>query len=136
MGGLNQEAEDVLARMKVIPVATASRDGSPNVVPMTSVKVVDDSALLIADNYMDKGAKNLEKNPQVAVSVWDTETKRAFQIKGTAEILRSGPIFDETVSWVTGLKPHLTTKAAVVLRIAHVYVCQPGLDLGRDVVLS
>jgi uncharacterized protein len=135
MRGLNEEAKDVLARMKVIPVATASKDGCPNVVPMTFVKVLDDSALLVADNYMDKGARNLEENPQVAVSVWDTETKRAYQIKGTAEILRSGPVFDETVAWVTGLKPHLTTKAAVVLRVAHVYVCQPGPDLGKDVAL-
>jgi uncharacterized protein len=134
MGGLNEEAKDVLARMKVIPVATASKDGCPNVVPMTFVKALDDSTLLVADNYMEKGARNLEENPQIAVSVWDTETKQAYQIKGTAEILRSGPVFDETVAWVTGLKPHLTTKAAVVLRVAHVYVCQPGPDLGRDVV--
>ena len=136
MGGLIQEAKDVLARMKVIPVATASKDGCPNVVPMTFVKALDDSTLLVADNYMDKGATNLEENPQIAVLVWDTETKQAYQIKGTAEILRSGPVFDETVAWVTGLKPHLTTKAAVVLRVAHVYVCQPGPDLGKDVVLS
>lgn len=96
---------------------------------------LDDSTLLVADNYMDKGARNLEENPQVAVSVWDTETKQAYQIKGTAEILRSGPAFDETVAWVTGLKPHLTTKAAILLRVAHVYVCQPRPDLGKDVVL-
>ena len=135
MGGLNEQAKDVLARMKVIPVATASKDGCPNVVPMTFVKALDDSTLLVADNYMDKGARNLEENPQVAVSVWDTETKQAYQIKGMAEVVRSGPVFDETVAWVVGLKPHLTTKAAVVLRIAHVYVCQPGPDLGKDVAL-
>jgi len=135
MGGLDEGAEGVLTRMKVIPVATASKDGCPNVVPMTFVKVLDESTLLIADNYMDKGARNLEENPQVAVSAWDTETKQAYQIKGTAEIFRSGPVFDEAVAWVTGIKPHLTTKAAVVLRVAHVYVCQPGPDLGKDVAL-
>ena len=53
--------------MKVVPVATASKDGLPNVVPMTFVKALDDSAVLIADNYMDKGARNLEENPSVSV---------------------------------------------------------------------
>lgn len=96
---------------------------------------MDDSTLLIADNYMDKGARNLEENPQIAVSVWDTETKQAYQIKGTAEIIRSGPVFEEAVAWVTGIKPHLTTKAAVVLRVAHICVCQRGPDLGKDLVL-
>ncbi|NLE22491.1 MAG: pyridoxamine 5'-phosphate oxidase [Actinobacteria bacterium] len=133
MGRLNEAAKDVLARMKVIPVATASGDGCPNVVPMTFVKALDDSTLLIADNYMDKGARNLEENPQVAVSVWDTETKQAYQIKGAAEVLRAGPVFDEAVTWVKGSKPHLTTKAAVVMKVAHLYVCQPGVDLGKDV---
>jgi predicted pyridoxine 5'-phosphate oxidase superfamily flavin-nucleotide-binding protein len=135
MARLDEATKDVLARMMVIPVATASRDGCPNVVPMAFVKVLDDSTVLVADNYMDKGARNLEENPQVAVSVWDTETKQAYQVKGTAKVVRSGPVFDETVAWVSGIKPHLTTKAAVVLRVTHVYVCQPGPDLGKDVAL-
>lgn len=67
MARLDETTKDVLARMKVTPVATASKDGCPNVVPMTFVKALDDFRLLVADNYMDKGAVNLEENPQVAI---------------------------------------------------------------------
>ena len=67
VGRLTEDAKRVLAQMKVVPVATASKDGLPNVVPMTFVKALDDSAVLIADNYMDKGARNLEENPSVSV---------------------------------------------------------------------
>jgi len=133
MARMDETTKDVLARMKPIPVATASKDGRPNVVPMSYVKALDDSTVLIADNYMDKGAKNLEENPQVAICVWDTETKQSYQIKGTAEVFRSGPIFDETVAWVSGTKPQLETKAAVVVSVTNAYVCQPGPDLGKDV---
>lgn len=135
MARLNEAAKDVLARMKVIPVATASKDGRPNVVPMTFVKVLDDSTVLVADNFMNKSAKNLEDNPLVAIPVWDTKTKQAFQIQGTAEIVRSGPAFDEMVAWVQALKPKLMPKAAVLVKVENVYVCQTGDDLGKDVAL-
>ena len=63
VGRLTEDAKRVLAQTKVIPVATASKDGLPNVVPMTFVKTLDDSTVLIADNYMDKGASEPRREP-------------------------------------------------------------------------
>ena len=136
MGRMDEDVLRVLAQTKVVPVATASKDGVPNVVPMTFVKTVDDSAVLMADNYMDKGARNLAENPRLAMCVWDLETKRAYQIKGEAEVLRSGQIYDDTVAWVHETKPDTVPKAAVVLRVTNVYVCHSGADRGKDVALS
>jgi uncharacterized protein len=135
VGRLDEDVKRVLAQTKVIPVATASRDGLPNVVPMTFVKTLDDSAVLIADNFMDKGASNLEENPRVAICVWDLETRRAYQIKGTAEVHRAGSVFDETAAWVKQSKPDIATKAAVVVSVTNVFVCGSGADRGKDVVL-
>jgi uncharacterized protein len=136
MGRLTEDAKRVLAQTTVIPVATASKDGLPNVVPMTFVKTLDDSAVLIADNFMDKGARNLEENPHVALCVWDLETSRAYQVKGTAEVYRTGSLFDETVAWVKETKPDIATRAAVVVRVTNVFVCHSGPDRGKDVVLT
>jgi hypothetical protein len=133
---MDEDVLRVLAQTKVVPVATASKDGAPNVVPMTFVKPLDDSAVLLADNYMDKGAGNLADNPRLALCVWDLETKRAYQIKGEAEILRSGRLYDDTVAWVHETKPDTTPKAAVVLHVTNVYVCHSGPDRGKDVVLT
>jgi uncharacterized protein len=134
MGRLTEDALRVLAQMKVTPVATASKDGRPNVVPMTFVKALDDSAVLVADNYMDKAAANLAENPHVAVCVWDLETKHAYQIKGTAEVHRSGQVYDDMVEWVKAKKPDAPAKAAVVVRVTNVFVCHSE-DRGTDVVL-
>jgi uncharacterized protein len=134
VGSLNEDAKRVLGQMKVVPPATASKDGLPNVVPMTFVKLMDDSSVLVADNYMDKGARNLEENPRVAICVWDTETKQAFRIKGIADFHRSGPIFAETAAWVKESKPDTATRAAIVVRVTNVYVCHAA-DRGADVVL-
>jgi predicted pyridoxine 5'-phosphate oxidase superfamily flavin-nucleotide-binding protein len=135
VGRLTEDAKRVLAQMKVTPVATASKEGVPNVVPMTFVKLLDDAAVLVADNYMDKGARNLEENPQIAVCAWDLETKRAYQIKGIAEVHRSGPAFDDTVAWVKESKPDIAAKAAVILRVTNVFVCHSG-ERGKDVALQ
>ncbi len=135
MGRLTEDAKRVLEQTKVIPVATASRDGMPNVVPMTFVKALDDATVLIADNYMDKGARNLEENPHVSICVWNLETKQAYQIRGAVEIHRSGSVYDEMVAWVKESKPDAPAKAAVVMTVTNVFVCHSGADRGKDVVL-
>ena len=136
MGRLTEDAKRVLAQTKVIPVATASKDGLPNVVPMTFVKTLDDSAVLIADNYMDKGARNLEENPHVAICVWDLETKRAYQIKrhgggpsDGARLRRDRRVGEGDASRTS------PAKAAVVVTVTNVFVCHSGADRGKDVVL-
>lgn len=134
MGRMDEDVLRVLAQTKVVPVATASKDGVPNVEPMTFVKALDDSAVLIADNYMRKAAANLAENPRIAICVWDLDTKRAYQIKGTAEVMRSGQAYDDTAAWVHETKPEMDPNAAVVLRVEHVYVSHAA-DRGKDVVL-
>ena len=48
----------------LIFLATASPDGTPNVVPIGFARPIDEDTILIADNYMNKTRKNLEQNPQ------------------------------------------------------------------------
>lgn len=135
MARMDEDVQRVLEHTKVVPVATASKNGVPNVVPMTFVRLLDESAVLMADNFMDKGAANLEENPRIAICVWDLDSRRAYQIKGEAEVLRSGRTYDGTVAWVHETKPDTHAKAAVVLHVSHVYVCHSGPDRGKDVAL-
>jgi hypothetical protein len=130
---LSEAVKAALAGMRIIPVATASATGVPNVVPLRFVRVVGDATIVLADNYMSKSAGNLAENPQLALTVWDSASKQAFQIKGRTETLTSGPVFDETAAWVSAEKPELKTKAAVVMTVTNVFVCQPGPDLGMDI---
>jgi uncharacterized protein len=134
VGRMDEDVLRVLAATPVVPVATASKDGVPNVVPMTFVKPLGDSAVLVADNYMDKAAANLAENPRAAICIWDLESKRAYQIKGRADVLTEGPDYDEMVPWVKEKKPDAPAKAAVVLRVESVFVCSAE-DRGKDVAL-
>ena len=63
MVALTDEMKETIARNRVVPMATASKDGIPNVVPMASIRVVGDDTIWIMNNYMVKTLRNLEENP-------------------------------------------------------------------------
>ncbi|WP_066639495.1 pyridoxamine 5'-phosphate oxidase family protein [Desulfolucanica intricata] len=130
MSKLNDTLKEMISQTKVFPVATASKEGMPNVVPISFVKVYDDDTVLVVDNFMNKTFKNLEENPQLSISVWNTD--KAFQIKGQATIIKSGKPFDDAVSWVKEVMPQLNPKSAILVKITNIYNCQPGPDLGKE----
>jgi hypothetical protein len=133
MAKLNADVQKIISQTKIFPVATASKDGVPNVVPFAFLKVFDEETLLLADNFMNKSINNLEDNPQMAVCVWDTENNQSYQIKGIATVFKSGEIFEETVAWVKKIMPELNPKSAVLLKVTNIFICQPGPDLGKEI---
>ena len=81
---------------KLAWVATASRFGEPNVTPKGTLKILDQFHVLFADLFSQKTRINLLENPRVAITVVDAATATGYQIKGTAEVIGAGPLFDET----------------------------------------
>jgi predicted pyridoxine 5'-phosphate oxidase superfamily flavin-nucleotide-binding protein len=81
---------------KLAWVATASRDGEPNVTPKGTLKLMDEHHVLFADLFSLKTRKNLLENSKIAVTVVDAATAKGYQLKGTAEIVTSGPLFEDT----------------------------------------
>jgi len=83
------------ARAPRIHFATSTRDGKPNVVPISYVEVISDEEVLIVDTLMNKTRKNLEENPQVAIAVEVLEELKAYQLKGKANIFTEGRVFEK-----------------------------------------
>ncbi|MFZ0004517.1 MAG: pyridoxamine 5'-phosphate oxidase family protein, partial [Methanoregula sp.] len=59
MAKLTAEMKEAFGKMKIFPVATASKDGTPNVVPIGVVELVSDDTIWITDNFMHKSLENL-----------------------------------------------------------------------------
>jgi hypothetical protein len=119
---------------KLAWVATASRDGVPNVTPKGTLKLLDENHVLFADLFSLKTRKNLEENAKVAVTVVDAATAKGYQLKGTAEVITSGPLFDETSKQLKespkGLPPlhHL-----VKITVEAVFDQSVGPDAGKQI---
>jgi len=95
-------------------VATASRDGTPNLSIKGSLRVLDDEHLLFADIFSLKTRKNLQENPKVAIMVYDAESRRGYACKGMAEQVDSGALFDQTVESIRTAMPQLPAPKYVV----------------------
>ncbi|MEA2074541.1 MAG: pyridoxamine 5'-phosphate oxidase family protein [Euryarchaeota archaeon] len=80
-----------------VHLATSSKDGKPNVVPVGLCRAISDHELLIVDVFFKKTRKNLEENPQVAIAVEALEELRAYQLKGEAKIFTQGELYERAI---------------------------------------
>ena len=131
---LNAEMKEAIGKMKVFSIATASKDGTPNVVPLAMVRLVDDETIWITDNYMNKSMSNLRVNPKVATYVWGPEIKGCFQIKGVTSIKTSGKEYEEMKADINRRRPELPARSLVILKITEVYECKPGPTAGSKLL--
>jgi uncharacterized protein len=129
---LTNDIIDTLDSAKTAWLATASGDGTPNVVVVAAFRLLDDESLLVSDQYFLKTLANLRENPKVAFSWWGE--KGGFQIKGTATIHTCGPVFEDDVEWMKARWPRFTPKGAVVVKVTDVYVLKAGPDSGRKIL--
>ncbi|MDR2198405.1 MAG: pyridoxamine 5'-phosphate oxidase family protein [Deltaproteobacteria bacterium] len=129
MAKITKEIQDFIAG-KLGWVATADKNGLPNLAPKGTLKVLDDESLVFADLFSLKTRAFLESNPQVAVAVIDKAT--GYQFKGKAELLTSGPIFEQVSGGVKAAMPDVKgIKYAVKIKVDSVYSLSPGPDAGK-----
>ena len=119
---------------KLAWVATAARDGEPNVTPKGTLKLMDEQHVFFADLFSLKTRKNLLENNKVAVTVVDAATAKGYQLKGTAEVLTSGPLFEETSKQLKespkGLPP---LQHVVKITVESVFAQSAGPEAGKQI---
>jgi predicted pyridoxine 5'-phosphate oxidase superfamily flavin-nucleotide-binding protein len=129
---MTEEMMNAIEKDNLVFLATATVDGTPNVVPIGFARPLDNKTIMIVDNFMNKTHKNLESNPKAALVPRDA-SQCPYQFKGTVEIFESGKYFDEAVDWATGVMSQLTPKAAIILKVEEIYSVQPGPEAGKKV---
>ncbi len=134
MARIPKEVQDFV-KNKLAWVATASPDGVPNTTPKGTVQIIDDEHIVFADLFSLKTRDNLQKNPKVAVTVIDIEKFKGYQFKGSAQLVDSGPIFDQVVENLKKVPmklPH--PKYVVILVVDSVFDQSVGPKAGQQIV--
>lgn len=98
MAKLSEKAKKIIAEVFPAYVATASKNGKPNVAPKGSFRILDDEhvcyvemATLPARTYA-----NLKENPQIMFIFCDPAAFKVCRVWGKVEeILESGELVDE-----------------------------------------
>lgn len=115
MARLTEEAKKIIGELRPALIATANKDGKPNVSPKGSFRVLDDEHVAFADIASPRTIVNLRENPQLSAIVFDAATRKGCRIWGKAEVLESGELFDTiSAEYATkGMKVKHLVKVAV-----------------------
>jgi predicted pyridoxine 5'-phosphate oxidase superfamily flavin-nucleotide-binding protein len=110
----------------VVPavIATASRDGCPNVTPLSRVHLVDDNHVALSNQFFSKTLRNLAENPYASVLLIDPQTYDEYRLFLKYERTeKRGPVFDrlerdiELVAAMTGMSGVFRLKSADIYRV-------------------
>lgn len=102
-------------------LATYSND-SLNVVPVSSIKVVDGKIWLI-NYFMDKTLSNILKNNNVALVCW--RKMMGYQIKGQVSHETEGENFNLAVEWIKEILPERVVKGLLILNPKEIHDISP-----------
>lgn len=97
MPTVTQDMIDVIESSKLMFVATVRADGTPNLSPKGSVRVLDGEHLIFADIASPQTVENLRVRPAIEVNAVDFIRRRGYRFRGTAEILEPG---DRDFEWI------------------------------------
>ena len=94
MAQLTAEARKIISEFGPALIATANKEGKPNVSPKGSFRVLDDEHVAFANIASPRTIGNLKENPQLTAIIFDRSTRKGCRIWGDAEILDKGELFD------------------------------------------
>ena len=106
-------------------VATSGTDGRASLAIKGSAKILDDEHLAFFELAGNRTWANIQKNPWVAIAMADSTKFKAFRFEGKAEIITSGPLFEEAKKLAEMLKMPVPPKAAIKVKIEEIY------DIGK-----
>ncbi len=94
MAKLTEEAKKIISEVRPALVATANKQGKPNVAAKGSFQVLDDDHCLFVEFGQLYTLANLRENPQLSAIVVNPTTRQGCRVWGKAEILESGDLFN------------------------------------------
>lgn len=109
-----------LIESNALGLATVGKNGKPHNIAVACVKVVEDE-IVISNAHIKESIKNIEKNDNVSLVVWNKEWEKAcvgFEIVGKAKNCTDGKWFD----FVCGLPDNKGYKifSAIVVKVTKI----------------
>ncbi|MDA3788741.1 MAG: pyridoxamine 5'-phosphate oxidase family protein [Desulfobacula sp.] len=81
-----------------IILSTVNKEGIPNSIYATCVSIYSGDTLVVANNYFSKTLKNIEDNSKGSI-LFITKEGKSYQVKGSIEYHKDGPVFDDMKKW-------------------------------------
>jgi len=131
MATLTQEMKDMIASQQCF-IGTVSADGTPNVAPKRSTRVLSDDSLIFNEGTGGATYANLKRGSKVAVSVVNRETLDGYRFMGSATLEESGELYDQAAELSVKMgrpKP----RAVAIIKIEEIHSLKPGPMAGKKI---
>jgi uncharacterized protein len=134
MAQLTPEIMAAFKSGRIYPLATASKDGEPNVAPMGAVFPRDPETIWIGNQFMKTTIRNVLENSRACLYVWGQGITGCYKIKGNIEVRTEGKDYETMRDEVAQVKPGLFCRSLLVMKITDVYECMPGEHAGDRLI--
>ncbi len=114
MAQIPENVQELLRGGHNVWVSSIGADGWPNVAIKGSGALLDDEHVYFADLFSKKTRDNLLSNSRVAVGVYSADKKVAVQLKGVADMIQTGELFDKVTAQMAELQAGLPPVTYVV----------------------
>ena len=122
-------------KLKTIYLATASKKGVPNVVPIGAMFLMDDETLWVVDNFMKKTMDNIKENPFASFDIWNPDGTMSYQVKCKAVYENAGADYEKARDMMHQKRADLPAKGLVKLTFCKIFQVKPGPGAG-DLILG
>ena len=122
-------------KLKTIYLATASKKGVPNVVPIGAMFLIDDETLWVIDNFMKKTMENVKENPVASFDIWNPDGTMSWQVKCDVRYENSGAEYEKARDMMHQKRADLPAKGLLKLTFKEIYQVKPGPGAG-DLILG
>lgn len=134
MVSLTPDMMELIRSTRYFPLATASADGDPNVVPVGSVFLIDPETIWIGNQFMNATIKNVKENPRASIYVWTQGVKGCLKIKADVTVAEEGEDYEKMKGMVSAKRAELKCRSLLVLKITEVFECTSGKDAGKKLL--
>ena len=132
MATLTQEMKDMIATQQCF-VGTVNADGTPNVAPKRSTRVLSDDSLIFTEGTGGATYANIKRGSKVSVSVVNRDILDGYRFVGNASLQESGELYEQAAAMSVKLgmpKPY----AVCIIQINEIHSLKPGPTAGKKIV--
>lgn len=110
-----------LLEENALAFATVNEAGGPHCITIENVKVIFKNRIIIGDCYMVETIKNIQRNKNVALTIWGENWKEehiGYELKGTAEYFISGKLFKKYKKFFEDIKGIILVTISKINKLA------------------
>ena len=131
MVAMTQEMKDMIATQQCF-IGTVNADGTPNVAPKRSTRVLSDNSLIFTEGTGGATYANVKRGSKVSIAVVNRDILDGYRFVGSAVLQESGDLYEQAaaMSKKMGMPKPL---GVVVINITEIQSLKPGPTAGKKI---